>query len=242
MLDELKKQRIVQLVQMSNILNVQEKADWLSLLELMNDKQLAELEEILQARPSAIPVMNKSKAIDSKPSIEIQQPTLKHISNLPTQISNQRMSVPVKPRPTPIAVVPIRKVPMQAGLNMQNSHLVKPITKEQTATMESFKQPVRTDVGPAPLNLTKLEDVAKISTSVLHQESRKNFYTAILGMAGEMGYFQTLSYLETSPLYRDYISYGKIKLSGVGGQQLPLTHEEFEFMTDLLLALKINRV
>jgi hypothetical protein len=249
MLDEVKKQRIIQLVKASSILNEQEKMDWMSLLELMNDKQLQDLEEILKPKAPVVPPQNHTKPAESKASKQNpapQQPSLKHISNLPTQISPQRVVVPTRPKP-PVqpATVPTSKpvvAPSQAGVSLHNINPSKLEENNIVKPKEVFKQPPRTEAKPSSLNLAKLEDVATLTASVLHHESRKSFYKAILQIATQMGYFQTLSYLETSPLYKDYINYGKIKLSNQASQQLPLTQEEFEFMTDLLLSLKINRL
>jgi len=63
----------------SVLLTDHEKGDWLNLLELMNDKQVGELEEILKSSVTA-PAKQKG-------------PELSHISNLPTQMAY------VKPEP-----------------------------------------------------------------------------------------------------------------------------------------------
>jgi hypothetical protein len=268
MLDEVKKQRIIQLVQTSNILNAQEKADWLSLLELMNDKQIGELEEILQPKPIE-EVVNKPKPaqvlqtklqtpesvpVPSKPKIEqpipskpqpkaipqpfIEKPTLNHISNLPNQILDQHTFIPAKPQPLPQQIRPVNKIPVAA----------KPVPEKTPVRVTPVQHPVaakpavKQEEKPPALNFATLEDLAGVTRTVLKQEFRKNFYTSIINLTAQYGYFQVLAILEKSSLYKDYILYGRIKLSSESKQELPLSQEEFEFVTDLLLALKVNRL
>ncbi len=265
MLDEVKKQKIIQLVKSSNILTAQEKTDWLSLLELMNDKQITELEEILKPKtvePVATPVQKtsvvpkpvaqmppKDNLVATKPTKvqDLQQPQLSHISNLPNQISEQR--VPILPTKRPVSVVPNPKP--EIPRNIPTSPKVSPQTPnlEAPSKLQATKPPVKVAAiaeplirDKQPLSLSALEDVGGISASALHHETREQFYKIIIGFAGQFGYFQTLEYFRTSPLYRDYLNYGKTKLSGDSDVKLALSHEEFEFITDLLLALKVNRV
>jgi hypothetical protein len=264
MLDEVKKQRIIQLVQTSNILNAQEKADWLSLLELMNDKQIGELEEILQPKPieevvnkpkpaqvlptkfqipESVPVPPKPPTPPKPQPKPIQQPfieksTLNHISNLPNQILDQHTFIPAKPQSLPQQFRPVNKIPVAA----------KPVPEKTPVKVTPVQPPVaakpavKQEEKPPALNFATLEDLAGVTRTVLKQEFRKNFYTSIINLTAQYGYFQVLAILEKSSLYKDYILYGRIKLSSESKQELPLSQEEFEFVTDLLLALKVNRL
>ena len=85
--DKIEKLKI--LIQTSAILNDAERAEWLTLLGLMNDKQILELERILA---SSQPVGTKSAPAPVKPAAAAQQvqpaapshlPHLGHIMNLP---------------------------------------------------------------------------------------------------------------------------------------------------------------
>ena len=76
------------LIQTSAILNDAERAEWLTLLGLMNDKQLLELERILTAsQPDAVHTVPAVKpavpAQSDKPASPGHLPQLSHIMNLP---------------------------------------------------------------------------------------------------------------------------------------------------------------
>lgn len=103
-------------IQTSTLLTVQEKSDWLNLVDLMNDKQLTELEEILGAGSVATAGVDTQDKLASNPahttqpqkSVTEQQttpvnnatskvlgdfppqphlPPLSHIANIPSEIS-----------------------------------------------------------------------------------------------------------------------------------------------------------
>jgi hypothetical protein len=92
------------LIATSPILSSQERAEWLALLELMDDKQMGELEKILwsevgksESRKVGLDsqVIASSPAIQSAPNISSgQMPKLSHIVNLPriSQTANQKIS------------------------------------------------------------------------------------------------------------------------------------------------------
>lgn len=112
-------------VQISTLLSDHEKSDWLNLLELMNDKQLGELEEILASDPNVAKAMQtqpsqsqstqpqrdvqvsrpaqttQSTPLSSSPSswqpdFVQQMPPLPHIANMPTDVTMTH-SVPSTP-------------------------------------------------------------------------------------------------------------------------------------------------
>lgn len=255
MLDPIKMQRLSGLVQGSSILNAQEKAEWLSLMGLMDDKQLAELEEILQSSAPAAPTPKPS------PIMEAPTPTLSHISNLPSRMVDPRlaqkpksqlspgpdrdfaaksrlrpMSTP-KPKPRPPMKAP---EPATIPLNMA---ALSPVDNEPNISGPSISSPILSaEAAARGLKLMAISDVSKLTAEALHHQNRENFFAAISALAEKEGYFQVLSHFEESPLYQDYLNYGKLILGGVSGDHLPLTQEEFEFVADLLQALKINRV
>jgi hypothetical protein len=69
------------LVQTSPILNKQEKDDWSNLLELMNDKQVMELESILSYKPAVSPLASPNSSAPV---------ALSHIMNFPTHIPDKQ--------------------------------------------------------------------------------------------------------------------------------------------------------
>lgn len=258
MLDGLKMQQLTRLVQSSSILNAQEKAEWLSLMGLMNDKQLSELEEILKSSNPADVIGPKSSV--TEPS---NVPSLSHLSNLPNRMVDPRLNVkPAKsnlpngpekdfaagsklspmsstpPPAKPVAPAPAPTPKPKAPLNFDT----------ETASLSTPSRPtvaspiLSAEAAAAGLKLMAMTDVAKLTAEALHHQNRANFFAAISALAEKEGYFSVLSHLEQSPLYQDYLNYGKLMLSGANGDNLPLSQEEFEFVADLLQALKINRV
>lgn len=255
MLDPAKMQKLTQLVQSSSILNAQEKAEWLSLIGLMNDKQLAELEEILQS--SAMPI--STPATRQSPVMEAPTPSLSHISNLPSQMVDPRLKAqsthrPLAPGPDKDFAESSRLTPMSAkrpepgATKPTPAPAPRPVAPpapklEPDLSRPTISSPILSAEAAAKgLKLMAMSDVSKLTAEALHRQNRANFFAAISALAEKEGYFQVLAHVEESPLYQDYLNYGKLILSGVSGDNLPLSQEEFEFVADLLQALKINRV
>ncbi len=232
MIADQKLKHIQALIKTATVLNEQEKIEWQALLELMNDKQIAELEEILQT----------PNIVEAKPEepqeVSQQSSSLSHISNLPSQISIHK-APPAGPVTAPVA----KSQPTKPVVNPQ------PIAQRPTPT-QSPPQPIiqqsppvftSPSITPAePITLTSLEDVALLSSTALHQQNRQVFYKTINDFAAQFGYFQVVTSFEQSPLYKDYLDYGKSMLAGQK-DGLALSQEEFEFVTDILLSLKVNR-
>lgn len=288
MIDQARLLQIKQLVQTSSILTTQEKQDWLALTSLMNDKQIAELEEILKTpQPTPVnqvaPISQPVKPVTTSPASQFNRPAtppqvskplppqaprpvtpvppqrsntqglrpmqssgplppkpsssslplmstkataMPHISNMPSQLSTRRSSpitAPVKP-----------KLPMEDSENVSGDEIsVQAIT--------SRVRPMGRDED-SNLMIQGINDVINVSSSVLGGPYRSEFYQKLLALVSQYGYFQVITNLEQSPLYKDYLEYGRQKLAGGVKGVLPLSQEEFEFITDLLLSLKINRV
>jgi hypothetical protein len=83
--------KIKSLVNTSTILSASEKTEWLALLDVMNDKQLGELEGILvsskqpavSSKQAAPVTFNQPKAVTPPKPAVMQMPKLSHIMNLP---------------------------------------------------------------------------------------------------------------------------------------------------------------
>ncbi len=107
-------EKIKGLIKVSRILNESERAEWLSLLELMNDKQLGELEKILNSGEhsassiehivdsdkakipnSQFPIPNQKPAGQSASFQPVRPhlPNLSHIMNLPKNMNGQASSL-----------------------------------------------------------------------------------------------------------------------------------------------------
>jgi hypothetical protein len=240
MITEQKSKQIQRLIKNSKVLSEQEKIEWQALLELMNDKQVVELEEILTP-----------KSVEPKPVASTdggQSSSLSHISNLPSQLSIHKTSpetLPTTPssapapKPLPRPVAPIVSRP-DTSPPLQS----RPAPVSEPTPVQPNLNPIQSTAvssGAAqPITLSSLSDVAMLSSNALHQQNRQVFYKTINDFAAQFGYFQVVTSFEQSPLYKDYLDYGKSMLAGQK-DGLALSHEEFEFVTDILLSLKVNR-
>ncbi len=266
MLNEQKLKQIQYLIQTSTVLTQQEKTEWLTLVELMNDKQISELEEILQKpkQETLSTAGNFSAANDSASKLtnETKNPSLSHISNLPNQISQRPQSMPpvrpqspsrpvsqmppMTPKPpvtsTPVISNPVNPKPQPRVFQDFKRPSPQPVAKVNPTPAVSAVPQQRQSINSVvePVKLNSLEDVAKVTASVLHQQNREVFYKTITSLALGQGYFAVLTSFEQSPLYKDYLNFGKAMLSG-SNQNLALSKEEFEFVTDILMSLKVNR-
>ena len=280
MLNEQKLKQIQGLVKNATVLSEQEKNEWMALIELMNDKQIAELEEILQ-KPKPEPVApaqpQPQPVPQQQPRVQATSPTLSHISNLPNQLSDQKQdpltfqqapsptatgshqavsAAPPQtpppqaaPRPTPTPMPPHsqvaplrpRSVPEPVSMPAPTPKPIEAVPMPPVTPLSIPKSTYRND--SASLNtmvLTKFEDISKLTSSALHQQNRELFHKTINELAAQYGYFQVVTNLEQSPLYQDYLGYGKNMLMGKK-DNLALSQEEFEFIADILLSLKVNR-
>lgn len=325
MLNEQKLKQIQNLVKNATVLSEQEKNEWMALIELMNDKQIAELEEILQ-KPKPEPVaqpqpqqqpqtqQSQPQVVEMPPTTPSTPPTssaptkpmpptrpvpltrsvpavspippvasippattapkslggssLSHISNLPNQLSDQKQdpltfqpapsSAPARSeQPVPAATPQTAPRPISAPMPMHSqaapirprSIPMPPSSPKPTESvpmppvnpLSIPKSPIR-DVSSSmnTMVLSKFEDISNLTSSALHQQNRETFHKTINELAAQYGYFQVVTNLEQSPLYQDYLNYGKSMLMGKK-DNLALSQEEFEFIADILLSLKVNR-
>ena len=270
-------------VKISTLLSDHEKSDWLNLLELMNDKQLGELEDILGSDPNVAKTPSQSQKVSSskpltpaQPNFQnqpahqaqpiqtdsVQQlPPLSHIANMPTDITMTH-SVPVAP---PVSSQPLKPLPRTTPSPSLSSLLQKPsyakpvnsttATKAPVSTLmptsaKAIPSPVTSSVPPtqpkqqpqaqAVYSISEPGELQKLNLESLRQYTFQSIYDSISKVIQANGYFQILQLIELSPLYASYIAAGKERL-GAPAQQLTLTQEEFEFMTDLLRNIRFNR-
>lgn len=229
----LNEQRIEHLrlqIQASALLNDHEKADWLNLLELMNDKQLGELEEILAA-PKPAP----------KPA---PLPEMSHISNMPNTVAQRPAPAPA-PQSAPVATKapavppvppppPLSKPVIPRVLNPQPS----PRPVPPPAPARPVPPPKTTPMNP--LVIEGLEGLQALSVDVLRQHENSTVIPAVQMLAQSYGYFATLQNFEASPLYNAYLAAGRNRL--LGKPDSVLTQAEFELVADLLQAIRLNRI
>lgn len=241
-------------IQTSTLLSDHEKSDWLNLLELMNDKQLGELEEILAAEPQSQtqaqppqPAPTTSTAPSTAPaSASLSDdhpalPPLTHIANIPTDVTMTHSvpTVPVRPTPSPnLSAGGTSQTPPKPN-GAKSSHIVK-----DTAPQNSKTTPL-TSKSQTPYQINSPEDLQNLEVKTIREFSLQSIFDAVRKSIEEVGYFAVLQSIEASRLYNSYISAGQERLGGAAQEekdsQLTLTQAEFEFMADLLRNMRFNR-
>ncbi len=263
-MNELKVRQLKQLINISTVLSPQEKQEWLGLLELMNDKQLTELEHILVPKPAVEPKVETG---------EVKTPSLSHISSLPNKVTIPqnfiKSTIPIKEsttEPIKVAVNPLEEKQKQAIIsNESNMAVADGKNIEVSAGVQPKKQisiirtPPKTpdikadlnniernntdipEVIPPPAELS-IEELENLSVSNLRNWGAKAFIKVLSKTASVYGYFVTLQEFEKSQLYKDYLEYGRTGLMMNGdSNKLKLTHSEFETIIDSIAAMQVNK-
>ncbi|HEX3099599.1 MAG TPA: hypothetical protein VHQ41_01355 [Patescibacteria group bacterium] len=248
-------------IQTSKLLSDHEKADWLNLLELMNDKQLGELEEILAAEPQPTPVQASTAA----PALNPNMPPLSHIANIPTGVDMGRAVLPPpppKPRPqftAPPPPVPQPQKPLTvrptpspnlnapASLNAQQQLIQRLGTKKELPPQppskpEIYKAPVAPhSESQAVFSIQNTEDLRKMNLQTLRSFSYGSIMDCVHKAVTKDGYFPVLHLIEASLLFQTYINSGISRLRDPDLVRADaFTQPELEFMTDLLRNMRFN--
>lgn len=132
-------QKLTRLIKESPVLQNDERAVWLAMLPVMNDKQAADLFSILQARPKSF---EHPAAQDTSP---FKAPPLRHITNLPTGMPLEEMQAP----PAPILEKPKPLVPPPSPAK---------IAVKKLSTAEIIRQRIEEKELPAGQELLELPD------------------------------------------------------------------------------------
>lgn len=248
-------EHLKQLINTSPALTPPEKAEWLDMLILMNDKQASELEEILKAHHGSLP---------QKPTGPM--PPLSHISNLPAGVprTQQRPQSSAQPAPPPQKVSPnlpsASTMPWQKqfqaamtekelpppnpaqALHAKSFIASAPVAPRPKATVSKAPSPTS---GKAPV-LETIADAGKLTLSAMRQMALPDLLIRLQQLSKIEGYFNLLSFLEDSPLYKNYINTGKKVLGNqlTFGQpdagELTMTKQEFEAFADILRKIQLN--
>lgn len=246
-------------IQISTILSDHEKSDWLNLLDLMNDKQLGELEEILGAAPVAANMVTQSPSQPNGTNISnTQMPPLSHIANVPTDVTmvhSVPKTVPAPVVPTMPTRKPISASTIPSSLQSQPKDL-KSVNTFSAATIPAHKSvnsskapaglssPPVSSLGLQKLTIQNIGEIQQYDVSVLRKHELQSVVDAFRLIIQNNGYFQVLQQLEASQLYRSYIETGKFMLghgtAQVTDPETTLTQTEFEFITDLLRHMRFN--
>jgi hypothetical protein len=255
------------LIETSPILSPSEKTEWLDMLILMNDKQAGELEQILNAQHAAPPV-------SAAPTPAAAVPPLAHISNLPSGLNSPLASAfQPAPRTPPPAQLP-SQMPWQKQFEvtmgekelppgpLPTSSRTEPAAPRPRPSSRPAQAPTPAPpvaaVPPRPAaaptsppsaspGLETLANVGTLTLAAMRAMEPADLLIRLQQLAKMEGYFNVLSYLEDSPLYKSYIATGKQALAKANpfGQGEPaskdnLTKKEFETFTDILRKIQIN--
>lgn len=192
--NEQKLENLKQLIRSSIMLSVQEKEEWLSLVELMNDKQMSELMELLGQKATApTPQIGKTSTVAPSPTTLGEgatgtTPGLSHISNLPNTMMpdggmmsgrmNDKIITEAKipPSPTSLAFqskVAERILPKANIVNASTSS--KPVMPEtgiqKSAVIASQETPVTSDSVIATTQPTTVKTPESTLVMQLPQEA-----------------------------------------------------------------------
>ncbi len=234
MSNEQKIEKIRAEIKTSPLLDDHEKADWLNLVELMNDKQVGELEEILKA-PSA------PRAAAPSPAADL--PTMSHISNLPTQMNmggQEARLQPVKPQPVkpiaPPAQMALRPtMPTPTKTAVASARPASPVGGDAKAV-----RPINDQLQPAQFD--DLENLADLDLSQFRKLDPGTISAALEPLILNYGYFTVLENFEATKLYQSYIATGKKLLANSPLEpRFNLTQTEFEDVTDILQSMRMNK-
>lgn len=225
MLNEQRIEHLRQQIQASQILESHEKADWLNLLELMNDKQLGELEEILSAPKSTASTASQASL-----------PPLTHISNLPTEVNAPHAASPKPPLFSPATQTsrPVTAQPAPAIPRVLNPQPISRPAPVRSAPRPAQVTPMHPLVIPNPSALQTLD------VGTLREHEHAAIIQGVQAVAQSYGYFAALQHFEASPLYAAYLTAGKNRL--MGRPDSGLSQAEFELVADILQAIRLNRV
>jgi len=246
-------ERLKRMINSSSLLTAQEKQEWLNLLIVMNDKQVSELEAILNT-PAEKPM-----------------PPLTHISNLPAGIS-QAVPAPPRPTPPPIPRYPLPKAMKPNPLQQWEAKFRRSVEEKELSTHAAqipqapqtansaptapkpapIHRPQGTERQSAPVKsepparIVEPKDTANLTLGNIRAPG-SNLAETLKQMVASSNYFEVLFYLEKSPLYQTYLETGRQALSGsaspfpaaIGGKNL-LTKAEFEAFSDLLQSIQIS--
>ncbi len=242
-------------IQASKLMADHEKSDWLNLLELMNDKQLGELEEILAVTENVSHSVNQvvqnlqtSQPTQSKPVTPPQSiPALNHLANIPTDLNMTHSVPPSVAKTMPAAVVPSpAKVAIDKLSPKPASVPSRPASiPNSQPTPAPASQPVQSAPPSQPsqpsnkqMSIQTIAELQQVAPETLREFDLQSVVNAILGATQHYGYFRVLQILESSPLYKAYIDSGKAMLNK---EKSSLTQSEFEFITDLLRHMRFNQ-
>jgi hypothetical protein len=236
-------------IQASTLLSDHEKSDWLNLLELMNDKQLSDLENILTP-PLASPTAFTPSSVPSKP--------LSHIANLPAGIADRKAegvthqelrAVPAKSNKwlDDMKLVMSEKelpaghaIPKASGITKLPAEKVVKDTPVRTVKEIEIEE----DSDPrAPLTWEPktASDCSLLSVAIYRNMGAAKITQVLQQLVKTQGYAHVLHNLQQSKLYKTYVATGhNLLAAGPGEVKSVISKKEFEEIVDILRGIQVN--
>lgn len=257
---EQKLENLKQLIRSSVVLSVQEKEEWLGLADLMNDKQMSELMELLghktpeitkspEAHESIIPTTIPKELVTADKAL----PSLSHISNLPSSVtgyveetsktSATNLSAAQKILAPVAHIEPITKT-------LVNSQIPSVVTQTPTPqkNMPIPESGLTSAISTKPsatldgIDLSTPQETTALTVGHLRKFGVDALAQKLKELAIQHGYFTVLENIEQSSLYSAYISSGQRILAGqLVSSDKELSPQEFGMVADLMSSLRINR-
>ncbi len=256
-------EKLKQMIHSSTMLSDAEKAEWLDMLIVMNDKQASELQAILEGpgpsaaakpgAPATTPATTPAKAtppVVATPS-QPQKMPLSHISNLP------KFPLPTSRK---------RGTLKQWEANLRQAMEEKELTgtrpegrltdgKRTVTSAGAVKPPVSYPKAaskpvkpepPGPKELDQPKDASLLTLGSMRTMDG-GLIPALKKLVAASNYFEVLFYLEKSLLYQTYLDTGRAALSSPAGAfpeqwegKSLMSKAEFEAFSDLLKSIQFS--
>lgn len=261
--NEQKLENLKQLIRSSIMLSVQEKEEWLGLAELMNDKQMSELLELLGQKKNVVtpPAVAPSASTTGSATTSFAgtatqgtTPSLSHISNLPNTMIPEGANAFAKAntsttaaerilsKPTPKTAQTTSTIAAPTAKSVAIKPQEAPKSQETPSSISTEEENIK-PTPPQNYTMQVPQEASSLTVASLRKNGFESIAASLKNIAVNYGYFTLLEYFEQSPLYVSYIKLGESILSGKKtSDPEQLTTQEFEMVTDLMQSLRLNRL
>ncbi len=257
-------EKLKQMIHSSTLLSDAEKAEWLDMLIVMNDKQASELQAILEgpgpspaAKPAAPATASPTTPAKATPPPVVATPSqpqkmpLSHISNLPKfPLPTSRRRGTLKQWEANLRQALEEKELAGAKPEERLTDGRKAVTsagavKPPVSYPKASGKPVKPE-PPGPKELNQPKDASLLTLGSMRTMDG-GLIPALKKLVAASNYFEVLFYLEKSPLYQTYLDTGRAALSSPAGTfpeqwegKSLMSKAEFEAFSDLLKSIQFS--